>query len=129
MKTNEEKVIELIRASNDITGGIATYDERRKESRYDKMGLGFNLDKRFKAHEGLSIRVDSWSGVYGDSGCSSVVHINNDEVFNKHFLKVLNLKFREIMSDVSKSILDEARINKDDALKDVQKRLKAIESL
>jgi hypothetical protein len=47
---------------------LAKHRERKRNPRrWDKMGLGFNDDPRFCTVK-INLSLDSWAGVYGDSG-------------------------------------------------------------
>src|ERR1044072_8719916 len=105
---NVSKIQRLLNNSNAIIQAFANFEkyEKRKDH-YDKTGFGFNKDDRFAACKGLGLRVDSWMGVYGDSGCSRQLDLD-DDVFNRHLLSVLQKDFKGIMLKVAESIRNEA---------------------
>ncbi len=55
-----------------LSQGLSRWKEIAKDPRYDKTGLGFDLDTRFKGSEEIRLDLTSWSGVYGSSSCSTV---------------------------------------------------------
>lgn len=94
----------------------------------DKKAFGFNNDERFAACEPLMLRVDSWKGYYGNSGCSNILHVDKD-IFNRHLLKVLRGKFWSLMKETEASIREEARTHKETAKEELAKQLEAINNL
>jgi len=125
---NTQKIKKLNDCAKSIIKGMVAYDEQKKRSDCDKFWMGFNKDDRFSAHKGILVRVDSWLGYYGSSSCSTVLHLDNN-VFEEHFLKVLNRRFRELMEETAESIEKEAKTYKENALKELKKKLEEVERL
>lgn len=124
-----EQIKKLIEERNEILTLLKNFEKYKERSNhYDKIGMGFNLDNRFCAHEGFTIRVDSWMGTYGNSGCSRELSLD-DKIFNHHLLKVLNDNFKELMVSVADSIKAEAEKLKEQALNKIESDKKLIESL
>lgn len=123
---NFEEIKKLMVAANAITKGFEDYDKR--PSNADKVGMGFNLDSRFKINDGVSIHYSTWMGYYGDSSCSNIFYVDRD-IFAKHFVKVLNNQHRKIMEQVAESIKQEATTLKDAAAKELSESLEKINSL
>ena len=124
-----ENIEKLLSTAKEIRDSIDWYNNTyKKESRYDKIGFGFNQDSRFSACDALTLYVSSWRGVYGDSGCSTIMSVNK-EVFNAHLLKVLQADFFPILQRVAESIQAEAVKEKDKALKELQDKLQKINEL
>lgn len=126
---NVADIEKMIRTANEIKQGFAKMDKyNQNKQHYDKTGMGFNLDSRFAACKGINLYVSSWMGVYGDSGCSNILNLN-EEIFNRHLNKVLNKNFKSIMNEVAESIMKEATTLKEAATKELQEKLAAINSL
>lgn len=118
----------LMRNAKAIEEATKTYQKCKQDSSCDKHNFNFNKDERFSACTGFTLRVDSWKGYYGNSGCSSILSVDH-EVFNKHLLKVLREDFWPILNKVQESILDEARGLKTSASEELKAKLETIENL
>lgn len=117
-----EKVKNLLAQANEIEGAFNKMAEYAKRPQhYDKTGFGFNADNRFAACEGLTLRVDSWMGTYGDSGCGRILSLDKS-IFNKHLMKVLSAEFEPIMRKVAESIRKEAGTLKEQAISELEKQ-------
>lgn len=126
---NLETVEALLRASKSVKTSIEKYNEYQKNTgRYDKTGFSFNRDSRFAACKPLTLSVDSWMGVYGDSNCGNILSVDA-EIFNKHLLSVLRSDFWDIMNKVSESISKEAVTLKQEAQKELEEKLELVKSL
>ncbi len=126
---NVKKIKDLTTVSVNINDAFERFKRWAKDPKqYDKTGFGFNLDNRFSACEGLSLRVDSWMGSYGSSGCYSVLSVDK-QIFNSHLLKVLNGDFEGIMRKVAQSIQHEASTLKEKALKELTEKSEEISTL
>lgn len=120
---------ELIRERKKILDTLDSFAKYRENpSYYDKIGFGFNLDERFSAHSGLRIRVDAYMGVYGNSGCSRKLDVDN-EIFNTHLLRALNKNFEFIMRETAESIRTEAAKEKENRIDELKKNIELVESL
>ena len=118
-----------IKTIDSITSGILEFTKETHDSKCDKSGMGFNLDDRFRACSILELSIDSWIGYYGNSGSSRSLVITDENLFHKHLLKVLNIKFREIMAAVASSIEHDAMQYKEGALLNLQAKIDVIELL
>jgi len=123
---NLEEIEKLKNVSDKITKGIKDHYEKIRDSSCDKNGIGFNLDSRFSSNKGVTVTVDSWKGYYGDSGCSNSIGSLDDEIFNKHFLKILNLNFNKLMLDTAKSIESEMGNFANKAKRELENKLETI---
>ena len=99
---------------NGIRDSLATWQKRREDSNYDKLGVGFNKDDRFSVAK-FELSLDSWSGVYGNSSCSTFFNIHNSAIFRSAFIRVLNIKLAGLLAQTA-DLLDgenrEARTKK-----------------
>lgn len=126
--TELEKIEILINTSNRIKTTLDEYNLKIKKTTCDKYGKGFNLDDRFSAVS-FNLSLDSWTGYYGHSGCSTEISIGNKEKFIEHFIKILNKKFDELLLLTADSILSEAILLKEKAISELKEKTKKIENL
>lgn len=123
--TDYKKMESTVRA---IRKGLARPDERRKSStNWDKVGVGFNLDNRFTSFK-LDLRLTSWEGYYGNSGCSSFFHVGDEGVFEEAFLAVLNKNFNRLMAETADHIERNAGAAIEAERKELLKRLSELDS-
>src|SRR5690554_2868742 len=113
---NVEKIEKTLRTANSIINGINKYKQEIKDSRCDKYGMGFNKDNRFSTAK-ITISVDSWTGYYGDSGCSNSLNITDVKIFSEQFVKVLNDNFDMLMLETANRIKNDALKYQNDAEK------------
>lgn len=101
------KIRDLRNAATTLAGFHNLYDEKYKnDSRCDKKGYGFNDDERFAAFK-TSIHFSSHAGYYGNSNCSTVLHVNSD--LAKEYLPLaLNIHQKEIFATMAKLMREEA---------------------
>ncbi len=95
---------------------------------YDKTGWGFNVDSRFDACKSVSISFSSHKGVYGDSGCSSQLSLD-DAIFKTHLIKYLNENKESVMLAIAKSIELEAKSLKSKAEEELNLQLSELAEL
>ncbi|NLS19866.1 hypothetical protein HGP16_25335 [Rhizobium sp. P40RR-XXII] len=77
------------------------------DSHCDKKGYGFNRDDRFAAFK-LTISFDSWAGYYGNSGCSSILSVSDQDIAKKAFIEALNVNQKLIFATMAKLMTVEA---------------------
>lgn len=86
--------------------GPRTYTE------VDKCGFGFNLDRRFAAFT-VEVSLDSWTGQWGSSSCSTFLHVADREAAKAALIEYLNRHAWEIMegmADIIDSSNGEAKV-------------------
>jgi len=120
---NKMLVVEQIR--NDLT----SLNKYRKDKDHDKIGIGFNIDARYKACVETPVWLSSWKGKYGSSSCSRIFYISDAALFTKHLIKVLNNDVEKILTDVAKSIEDEAKESISEAKEILKEQLAKIEEM
>lgn len=126
---NVEKIEKLITNANNIRRAFNEWDNNySNDSRCDKKRMTFNADDRFSACKGAVIRIDTWKGYYGDSGCSNILTLD-ENLWQKHLVKVLTKDFRKILLAVADSIEEEGREYQEAAKKELKEKLEKIESL
>ncbi len=118
---------DINRLKNFVNGGYLNAIGRPNgEDEYnptiDKFGRGFNKDDRFNACPTHTIRYNSWKGIYGNSGCSSILSIGNDTLFWRCFDQYLNQHQDEILNAVADLMQIELQKNID-VLKDERQRI------
>jgi len=122
VKTAETIVTEL-NLHKDIVGNPKS---EKYNSQCDKNAYGFNLDNRFSSMS-LTVSFDSWRGYYGNSGCSTAIHLGDPEIAKLAFVKYLNAHKDEILLWMSEAIKKRAETYRSDAekeLDDLNKLLK-----
>ena len=73
-------------------------------SKYDKTGIGINLDGRFRSVTVAGFSIDSWAGVYGSSSCSTAISVGNRDLFEKYFLLEIQRDLLGIIRRVADAI-------------------------
>lgn len=102
---------------------LAAYWETIQKPNCDKFGLGFNLDSRFSAAK-MILSLDSWTGYYGDSGCSTAVHIGqSSQEFQSALLSVLNQMLPQLLEKVAQEMENRARKDVGIKIEELEKRL------
>ena len=95
---------------------------------YDKVGWGFNGDDRFNACTPAKVAFYSYSGTYGDSGCSRECHLNN-ELFQEYLIKYLDENREAVMLGIADILYEKAKSLKSQAEDQLQKQLDEIKQL
>lgn len=124
-----EEVRMLHKTAQALTRSLEAWEKIAANSNYDKTGLGFNLDDRFKVATMPVLRLDCWAGVYGNSGCSTAFGVGDEKTFTKAFGMVLNRKIVGLLKETRDLLMDEVRRNKDVMVSEAQARLKELEDL
>ena len=126
--TNLEELERRVKTANNLTRSLNNYRSAIKDSRCDKYGIGFNLDRRFSSAT-VELSIDSWTGYYGSSGSSKSISIYDKKLFNSALLKVLNKNFDAIINEVSELLIDESLKYKEKAINELQSKLDKINKL
>ena len=105
--------------------GLAEYQAKLKDTYCDKKNMGFNRDNRFRAHADIPVHLDSWSGYYGNSGCSTIVSGLGD-LFKQEFIAYLNAHRDEILKEIIVSLKTKAETYKAEELDKLTKRIQEI---
>ncbi len=66
----------------------------------DKHGFGFNRDGRFSAFS-VRVNLDSWTGRYGSSSCSTFLHLPDRDVAGAALVEYLNRHKWEILQGMA----------------------------
>lgn len=106
------KTLERIKALRHEAGNFEGFHDRY-EQKYasdgscDKKGYGFCRDDRFAAFK-ATVTFDSWAGYYGNSSCSRILSVSNDEIVRAAFVKALDVNQRIIFETMAKLMREEA---------------------
>ena len=95
---------------------------------YDKKGFGVNKDSRFRGLE-VSISVDSWLGIYGDSNCSTALRILDQDLTRTAFIKVLDRNILKLLRETANEIISTASLNIETAKKELEEARIELEKL
>ena len=117
-----------LEGSKTLRRTLAAYYEAIEKPHCDKYGLGFNLDSRFSAVK-LTLSLDSWTGYYGDSSCSTAVHVGESgKQFESALLLVLNQMLPELLEKVIKEMEDKARKDVKLKIEEAERKLSELQS-
>ena len=125
---NVDKIEKILKTGNDIKNRIKRYREVIKDPNCDKHDMRFNGDDRFSSAK-INISVDSYTGYFGSSDCSTFLKIHDKELFEKHFIRELNSRFDDIMNSVADRIIKEAEHYQKEAEEELIERLERIRAL
>lgn len=125
---NVDKIEKILRTGYSIKNGIKRYKETIKDPRCDKHNMKFNGDSRFSSAK-VIISVDSYTGYYSSSSCSTFLSIPDENIFKKHFVDELNSRFDDIMNSVADRIIKEAVKYQQEAEKELTDKLEKIRAL
>lgn len=74
----------------------------RADQNIDKYGRGFNKARdNFSAAGQHFLTYSSWKGYYGDSGCTTILSLNQREIFWNCFDKYINEHQDEILNGIA----------------------------
>lgn len=103
-----DKIKSLRREAANIGGFHALYAEKyASDSHCDKKGFGFNKDDRFAAFK-VNVWFDSHAGHYGNSSCSTILNVYDQDSVKSAFIKALNVHQKELFQTMAKLMRDEA---------------------
>ena len=125
---NVDQIEKILRTGHSIKNGVKRYREVIKDSRCDKHKMGFNMDDRFSSAK-INISVDSYTGYYGNSGCTTFLDIHDEDLFKKHFVHELNSRFDDIMNSVADRIIREAENYQKEAEEELIEKLEKVRAL
>lgn len=101
------RIKELRRAAEALATFHDAYSEKyARDSHCDKKGYGFGRDRRFSAFR-IETSFDSWRGYFGNSSCSSILHVDGALV-GKYAEAALNMHQRELFATMARLMREEA---------------------
>lgn len=108
----DTKTIDTIKAlrseANAFSGFHQTYAEKyAPDPSCDKKGFGFGTDDRFAAFE-INTKFAAHAGYYGNSSCSSIMHVYHKDMVRPFIIKALNVHQKEIFATVARLMREEA---------------------
>lgn len=105
-----DKIRSLRREAVNIEGFHAHYSEKyASDSHCDKKGYGFvygNSD-RFVSFK-VNATFESYAGYYGNSSCSTILHVYDREAVERAFVKAMNLHQKELFATAARLMREEA---------------------
>lgn len=129
MKTeNIDKIKTLLRNSAAISGFFELFRSKyMTDTRCDKKGARFNDDQRFASFK-VALSFDNWAGYYGDSGCHTILHVD-DAVVGPYFVKAANIHREELFATAAKLMRDDADKLKAEAAAEIESLQKMMTEL
>ena len=127
---NYEEMQKKLSDMNNLKKAVESYQRAVENTDTDKYGFGFNKDSRFCAVK-IELSLDTWTGQYGNSSCSTILDMNNRQIseFRKNFVAVLNNNINRLMQEVIERMRDEAMENRSHAIVEVNNFLKEMGEL
>ena len=118
----DTKTLEKIKSLRTDAHKLATfhdlYDKKyASDSSCDKKGRGFGCDSRFSAFK-VNTSFDSKAGYYGNSGCSSILHVSDD--VSAYFVKAMNLHQKELFATTARLMREDASALTDKAAAELE---------
>ena len=109
---------------NGIENSLKMWEELVKDHQCDKRGWGFEKKTdRFMSCHIPALTLVSHRGYYGSSSCSSFFHVGQEDIFNRAFIHVLNIKRKEIMESIVVYLKAESEDAKNKEIKLLEERL------
>lgn len=103
-------------------------EKRRKDSSIDKAGIGFFLDSRFSMFQ-VQVSFDSWTGYYGNSGCSTFAHVQDEKEVAIAFKEYVKAHENQILEWMAKHLVNKALLLNENVHKEIESAKKEIEEL
>ena len=125
---NYEEAEKFLKTAEKIKNTLEEYYKKTNKSTCDKYGCGFNLDSRYSAIK-FELSLDSWTGYYGNSSCSSQVEIGDRTIFLKYFIETLNRNIDNLLLETADKIKNQAVSLKKRAIEELKTILKKYEEL
>ena len=121
---NFEKITKLKKSSNSLMSFYERFKQETNKNSCDKYGCGFNKDDRFINFK-VSISFNSWTGYYGNSGCTTFGLYFPDE-FKSYFVDAINSMQREIFNEMARKMLSDANEISKKAQKEIDQMQKLL---
>ena len=119
METKLEEIKLLLQTAEKLEGFHAMYAGKyHADSQCDKKGFGFSRDNRFRAFE-IKTGFDSWSGYYGNSGCSTILHLPDSDSVSKFMIKAMNIHQGLLFQTCAKLMREKAAALSEEARKEL----------
>lgn len=95
---------------------------RSGQKMIDKHNDGFGTGSDEIQSMNINMHYSSFSGVFGDSSTYSDISGINKDVMKKYFLLVLNKHKDEIIDEMANMMINDARKEKENALRELEER-------
>lgn len=95
---------------------------RSGQNMIDKHNDGFGTGSDKIQSMNINMHYSSFSGVFGDSSTYSDISGINKDVMKKYFLLVLNKHKDEIIDEMANMMINDARKEKENALRELEER-------
>lgn len=104
--------LDRIRSMRDAAYKLLNFHSLYREkfasnSSCDKKGYGFGRDKRFSSFI-LGTSFDSWHGYFGNSSCSTILNISDQETVQKYFVRAMNVHQEELFATTARLLQEDA---------------------
>jgi len=129
----DTKTIDTIKALRSEAANFAGFHELysakyASDSHCDKKGYGFEgKTDRFVSFD-LSVSFCTHAGYYGNSSCSTIMHVYHSDLVRPYLIKALNVHQKEIFATVARLMREEAAKLTDKAQAEVEAIQKLLET-
>lgn len=113
---------------NELRNKYTEYLEKISDIKCDKFGFKFNGDNRFSSFT-INVSLDSYTGYYGNSGCSQFLYFREPEIVKRAFVIYLNKHIKEILDGMADIIEKEYAEEKEKYIKDLEYELNRVKGL
>lgn len=130
MDTKTIDTIKSLRSeAANFAGFHALYSEKyASDSHCDKKGYGFEAKTdRFVSFD-LNASFCTYAGYYGNSSCSTIMHVYHGDLVRPYLIKALNVHQKEIFATVARLMREEAARLTDKAQAEVEAIQKLLET-
>lgn len=129
----DTKTIDTIKAlrseANSFAGFHAMYSEKyASDSSCDKKGYGFEFATDRFVSFSLNVSFCSHAGYYGNSSCSTIMHVYHTDMVRPFLIKALNIHQKEIFATAARLMREEAGRLTDKAQAEVEAIQKMLET-
>lgn len=119
------KTIDTIKALRSEATNFAGFHELfsvkyASDSHCDKKGYGFERKTDRFVSFSLEVSFCTHAGYYGNSSCSTIMHVRDDDLVRPYLIKALNVHQKEIFATVARLMRDEAATLTDKAQAEVE---------
>lgn len=124
-----KRIRTLILDAVDLENFNKEYEETKKKPGCDKYGFGFGEDNRFSSFQLKNLNFASWKGYFGNSSCSTILHIRDPDTVAKYITKAINLHQQEIFKTAARLMKEQAACSRETAEKEIQSMLDELKNL
>lgn len=92
----------------------------------DKHGFGFQKDSRFSIFQ-CDLSLDTWTGYFGNSGCSTFGSVGNKDLFKEYFIKWMNSNLSRMFKEIADAIEKDSEEARAERIKQLEDELKSLQ--